>query len=88
MSVYVRNLAQALGRHGVRVDVFTRRHNAEAPPVTGMGEGVRLVHVDAGPPESVGGSLQPYLPEFVEGTRAFAVADGAAYDAVHSHYWL
>ncbi len=88
MSVYVRNLAQALGRQGARVDVFTRRHNAEAPPVTGMGEGVRLVHVDAGPPESVDGPLQPYLRDFVEGARTFAVADGAAYDAVHSHYWL
>ena len=88
MSVYVRNLAQALGRRGVRVDVFTRRHNAADPPVSDMGEGVRLVHVDAGPPESVGGSLLPYLRDFTEGARAFATADGAAYDAVHSHYWL
>ena len=88
MSVYVRNLAQALGRQGVRVDVFTRRHNADDLPVSDLGDGVRLVHVEAGPPGPVEGSLLPCLPEFVSGVRAFAAAEGAAYDAVHSHYWL
>ena len=88
MSVYVRNLAQALGRQGVQVDIFTRRHNAEDPQVSDLDDGVRLVHVDAGPPASVEGSLLRYVPEFVEGARVFVAADGAAYDCVHSHYWL
>ncbi len=88
MSVYVRNLAQALGRQGATVDIFTRRHNAGDPPVAAMGEGVRLVHVDAGPPSSVAGPLLPYLPEFVVGAHAFAMAEGTSYDVAHSHYWL
>ena len=88
MSVYVRNLAQTLGRMGVEVDVFTRRHNLEDPRVVEMGEAVRLVHVDAGLAETVTGSLAPYVAEFVRGVEAFAVDEGLAYDAVHSHYWL
>ena len=88
MSVYVRNLAQTLGRMGVEVDVFTRRHNREDPRVVEMGEAARLVHVDAGPAETATGSLAPYVPEFVRGVEAFAIEEGLAYDVVHSHYWL
>ncbi len=88
MSVYVRNLAQALARQGAAVDVFTRRHNAQDPPVAAMGDGVRLVHVGAGPPGPVEGSLLPWLPDFVAGARDLATADAARYDVVHSHYWL
>ena len=88
MSVYVRSLAQALGRQGVQVDVFTRRHNAEDPPIAGMGDNVRLIHVEAGPRESLAGALLPYLPEFVHGAKALAEAEPPGYDVVHSHYWL
>lgn len=88
MSVYVRNLAQTLGRMGVKVDVFTRRYKLEDPRVVEMGEAARLLHVDAGPPETVAGSLAPYVPEFVRGVEAFAIEEGLVYDAVHSHYWL
>ena len=87
MSVYVRNLAQALGRQGVQVDIFTRRHNHEDPQAEEIAKGVRLIHVDAGPPLAEG-SLAPYLPEFERGTSAFAEAEGARYQVVHSHYWL
>ncbi|MCY4625876.1 MAG: glycosyltransferase [Chloroflexi bacterium] len=88
MSVYVRNLAQALGRQGAVVDIFPRRHNSGDLPVTPMGEGVRLVHIEAGPQDSVAGPLLPYLPDFVSGAKSFAMAEGASYDVVHSHYWL
>ncbi len=87
MSVYVRNLSQALARQGAQVDIFTRRHNVEDPQSEEIAKGVRLIHVDAGPPLAEG-SLAPYLPEFVRGASAFAEADGARYQVVHSHYWL
>ena len=87
MSVYVRNLAQALARQGAQVDIFTRRHNVEDPQSEEIEKGVRLIHIDAGPPLSEG-SLAPYLPEFARGASAFAEADGARYQVVHSHYWL
>ena len=41
MSVYVRNLAQALARQGVQVDIFTRRHNVEDPQSEEIVKGVR-----------------------------------------------
>lgn len=88
MSVYVRNLSRALGRRGVQVDVFTRAHDPDDQPVSAMGDGVRLVHVDAGPLDADGGGLAAFLPDFVRGVRSFADDQGAAYDVVHSHYWL
>ena len=54
MSVYVRNLAQALARQGAQVDIFTRRHNVEDPQSEEIAKGVRLIHVDAGPPLAEG----------------------------------
>ena len=59
MSVYVRNLAQALARQGAQVDIFTRRHNVEDPQSEEIAKGVRLIHVDAGPPlaERIAGVL-------------------------------
>ena len=87
MSVYVRNLSLALARSGVQVDIFTRAHDPDDHPVSRLSEDVRLVHVEAGPVDA-GGSLVPYLPEFVEGVSSFVEVEGIAYDAVHSHYWL
>ena len=88
MSVYVRNLSLALARSGVQVDIFTRAHDPDDRPVSRLSEDVRLVHVEAGPVNAGGGSLAPFLPEFVEGVSSFVEAEGIAYDAVHSHYWL
>ena len=88
MSVYVRNLALALGRQGVEVDIFTRSHDPADPPVMVMGEGVRLVHVDAGPLEAAKDGLAAFLPDFVTKARGFVEGEGHGYAAAHSHYWL
>jgi D-inositol-3-phosphate glycosyltransferase len=90
MNVYVRDLTQELGREGVHVDVFTRSQDEHVPHVLhDLGFGNRVVHIPAGPETPIQKSdLIKYLPQFVEGIKAFAHEKGLTYDLIHSHYWL
>ena len=90
MNVYVRDLTRELGRRGIGVDVFTRSQDDHVPHVLhNLGFGNRVVHVRAGPESPVGRiGLELYVPEFVEGVRAFAKSKDVRYDLLHSHYWM
>ena len=88
MNVYVRELARHLSLRGWRVDVFTRRQNADTPAVQ-EAFGYRTIHVPAGPASTVDRrGLFPLLPEFVRGVCDYAAGEGLSYDILHSHYWL
>lgn len=87
MTIFVRGLAEALARTGLRTDIFTRR-DGDGPRVVTLSEGVRVISIDAGPPEPVEKSEQlAYVADFVAGIRAFTTANRLRYDLVHSHYW-
>ena len=90
MNVYVRELTRQLGRMGIHVDVFTRSQDDHVPHVLHeLGYGNRVVHVPAGPEHPVPKQeLANYIPEFVEGVKAFACDKGIQYDVLHSHYWM
>ncbi len=90
MNVYVRDLTRELGRLGIHVDVFTRSQDEHVPHVLhDLGYGNRVVHVPAGPETPVEKTnLAAYVPEFVEGIKAFAAEKGIHYDVIHSHYWM
>ena len=88
MNVYVRYAAAELAQLGARVDIFSRRHDTADPQVEEIAPGARLVHIDAGPPQTTKEELYQFLPDFYHGLQAFAAADGARYDVIHSHYWL
>ena len=49
----VEQLARALARRGHGVDVLTRRDSPALPAVVDLLPGVRVLHVDAGPPAFV-----------------------------------
>jgi len=90
MNVYVRDLTRELGRLGVHVDVFTRSQDEHVPHVLhDLGYGNRVVHVPAGPEQPLPKrELAGYIPQFVEGIKAFAAEKGICYDIIHSHYWM
>ena len=89
MNVYVRELARELGRMGVRADVFTRSQNPAIPRVVTITEGVRVVHLTAGPEAPMPRErIRDHLDEFVDGVEAFRIAGGFDYDLIHAHYWL
>jgi D-inositol-3-phosphate glycosyltransferase len=90
MNVYVRDLTLELGRQGIHVDVFTRSQDEHVPHVLhDLGFGNRVVHVPAGPEQPLPKKqLAEYIPQFVEGVKAFAAEKGIHYDLIHSHYWM
>ncbi|MFL5779259.1 MAG: glycosyltransferase [Chloroflexota bacterium] len=88
-NVYVDHLARQLARIGHEVDVFTRRDAPDLPPVVQRARGVRVIHVDAGPPEPVEKeALHPYMPAFAAAMRERLAADPRRYDLVHANFWL
>ena len=90
MNVYVRDLTRQLGQMGIHVDIFTRSQDDHVPHVLHeLGYGNRVVHVPAGPEHPISKQeLVGYIPEFVEGIKAFACEKRIKYDIIHSHYWM
>jgi D-inositol-3-phosphate glycosyltransferase len=90
MNVYVRDLTRQFGRMGIHVDVFTRSQDEHVPHVLhDLGYGNRVVHVPAGPEVPLRkDELTTYLPQYVDGIRAFAMSKRQQYDLIHSHYWM
>jgi D-inositol-3-phosphate glycosyltransferase len=90
MNVYIRELAQELGRRGLHVDIFTRRSFADEPPVDhSLGPNVRVIYLTAGPVQMLPPEEQfQYLSEFTARLIAFSTRHSIHYDLVYSHYWL
>jgi len=89
MNVYVREVARALGRLGLEIDVFTRSQDPGIPEVVGLGPGARVIHVPAGPARPIArAAVADHLEAFADRVEAFRTREGARYDLIHSHYWL
>ncbi|GAB4372192.1 MAG: hypothetical protein Kow00121_14330 [Elainellaceae cyanobacterium] len=98
-NVYVGQVAKHLAAIGYHVDVFTRRDRPDVPDVVTWHNGVRIVHVTAGPDRAVPKEdLLPYMPEFTEFVLAFMQrerqkANGTIkgqylYDLIHANFWM
>jgi glycosyltransferase involved in cell wall biosynthesis len=86
-NVHVAALATELARLGADVDVFTRRDDAGLPAEVELVPGVRVVHVDAGPPRPVSkDALLPHMPRFADVLEATWSRERP--DVVHSHFWM
>lgn len=89
MNVYVRELSRNLAERGVEVDVFTRRADRATPTVSRPEPGVRLIQIEAGPPEPIDrDALFCILPDFASEMAYFAAGEAIRYDVIHGHYWL
>jgi D-inositol-3-phosphate glycosyltransferase len=89
MSVYIRELAQELGKRGHLIDIYTRLQNGAVQPVIQLFDNVRLIHL--GIPQNGDLSklaLYPYLPDFFRSLQDFRRRQGREYDLIHSHYWI
>jgi len=90
MSVYIRELSRQLGLRGHRVDIFTRAvEDGQAGHPCELSVNVRLVPLAVGAaghaPKT---ALYPYLSAFFDALDRFRSQHAAAYDLIHSHYWL
>lgn len=88
-NVYVGQVARHLAAIGYSVDVFTRRDRPSLPEVVEWVDGVRIIHVPAGPATPLGKErLLPYMQEFTD--RVLAVCDRQVrpYDLIHANFWM
>lgn len=87
-NVYVLHVAQALARQGHHVDVLTRRDQRHLPTAVDLRPGVRVLHIDAGPPEYVPKeALLPHMAAF--GTEALRLMRSSLpYDVVHANFFM
>lgn len=90
LNVYVRELAVALAHAGTSVDVYVRRaaaaRGADAPAVVDVEPGVRVVHIDAGPPSLAKDDLPAVVDLYADRVAACLARRPPA--ALHAHYWL
>jgi D-inositol-3-phosphate glycosyltransferase len=92
MNVYVRELASALARSGVRCEVYTRREHPGQPSSLWVEPGFRAHHVQAGPAGPVAKEMLPDLVEEWTGGVARNLSalsrQGEPVDLLHGNYWL
>jgi glycosyltransferase involved in cell wall biosynthesis/phosphoheptose isomerase len=87
-NVYVGHVARRLALAGSAVDVFTRRDGPAPDDIVDWRDGVRVVHVKAGPPHRVKKEeLLPYMDEFTDNALRLVKSEGG-YDVVHANFWM
>lgn len=87
-NVYVAQTAEHLAARGHSVDVYTRRSDPDQPETIRLRQGLRVIHVDAGPPRQIAKEeLAPFMPRFADAVAARMVREGRP-DLVHAHFWM
>jgi D-inositol-3-phosphate glycosyltransferase len=88
-NVYVGQVAKHLAAIGYDVDVFTRRDGDLLPDVAAWVNGVRIVHVPAGPPSFVRKEdLLPHMDDFTKYVVGFFKRQRRPYDLVHANFFM
>jgi glycosyltransferase involved in cell wall biosynthesis/phosphoheptose isomerase len=86
-NVYVGHIARNLADLGYDVDVFTRREHRGSRRAVPWAEGVRIIHVPAGPAEPVRKeALLPLMGEFTE--FVLRTCRSAPYDLVYANFFM
>ncbi len=89
MNVYMRKLAEELGKRNTTVDIYTRWTNEYTPRIVQCSPNVRVIHIQAGPLATVRkDDLYQHVPTFTQRIEGFRREHGLRYDILHSHYWL
>lgn len=88
-NVYVGQLARHMAAIGWEIDVFTRRDGDLLPETAEWVNGVRIIHVPAGPPEPMPKEdLFGHMEAFTAWTIRFARRQRKPYDLVHANFWM
>ena len=88
-NVYVGQVARHLAATGYEVDVFTRRDSDLLPEIAEWVNGVRIIHVPAGPASYVRKEdLLPYMEEFADYVLRFCKRQRRAHDLIHANFWM
>lgn len=89
MNVVILEQARALARRGHRVDLLTRRTDPSAPAVVEITEGLRLIHLDAGPAAPLAKSdMEQAIAPFARALATRLDGPEGEYDLLHAHHWF
>ena len=88
-NVYVGQVAKNLAALGYEVDIFTRRESERSPEQVPWLDGVRILHIPAGPRQYVRKEdLLPHMDEFTTYMRHIFSRRPAAYQLIHANFWM
>lgn len=88
-NVYVGELAKHLVRKGYEIDIFTRWENSHLPQCLQWINGVRIIHIEAGPCATVAKeNLLPFMQEFTDNMITFIQSENIAYKLVHANFFM
>lgn len=86
-NVYVGEVAKNLAGLGYTVDVFTRRDSSLLPEQAEWVNGVRIIHVPAGPTQYIRKEdLLPLMAEFT--AYVLGCSQRSGYDLIHANFWM
>ena len=91
-NIYVAHVARQLAKNGCVVDVFTRREDPATPEIVELADGVRVIHVTAGPQRIIPKErLLPYMREFADMMGLFFRSEarrGRPYHVLHANFFM
>jgi D-inositol-3-phosphate glycosyltransferase len=88
-NVYVAQVARQLARAGVQVDVFTRKDNPLLPEEQPWGNGIKIVHVPAGPAAFLPKEqMLPYMEDFSIYLQRYFARQVRSYDVIHANFFM
>jgi D-inositol-3-phosphate glycosyltransferase len=88
-NVYVAELSRELANAGYTIDVFTRKDSRSQARVVEWLPGVRVIHVEAGPPAFIEKErLLPYMHEFADNMLSFIHDNMVHYDMIHANFFM
>jgi len=89
MNIYVLELARELAKQGVQIDIFTRSQDVDNPFLVHIENGLRLIHLPAGPQKSLPKKeLLQYVDDFVKNFFEFVATEKVSYDLLYCHYYM
>jgi D-inositol-3-phosphate glycosyltransferase len=86
MNVTLAELSRRLVRSGLEVDVYTRSHGNDLPRTVTTPQGVRVHHLEAGPPHVDKRDLPNHLCAFYLALNGHHTVRHL--DVLHAHYWM
>lgn len=86
-TLYVLELAKALGKKNIHVDIITRQFD-NMPQEEEIFKNVKIIRIPAGPTTFVQKEkMYELLPEMMENFARYIVKKRKNYNLIHSHYW-
>ncbi len=88
-NVYVAQVARSLARLGYQVDIYTRRDSESLPEVYEWTDGIRVIHVPAGPAKFIRKEeLLGHMEAFSDYMIARIRRQSKPYDLIHANFWM